>query len=257
MHNCIYEGWVRHRRYQPVENSFNYKMFMMHLDLAELETVFAGRWLWSTSRFALARFRRDDHLSDASISLDEEVRALVEQHTGNRPTGPITLLTHLRYFGYVMNPVSFYYCWDSNREKVESIVAEVNNTPWGERHCYVLGAKDNLANEPRKRFKFQKDFHVSPFMDMNQMYDWRFTDPNKRLHVHMENYESKELLFDATMALQRKPITSFNLMRVLIAYPFMTLKVISAIHYQALRLYLKRCPFYPHPRRKQAVEEIS
>lgn len=257
MNSCIYEGWVRHRRHKPVENSFRYRLFMMHLDLSELETVFAGRFLWSASRIAPARFRRDDHLSDPSIPLDVELRSLVEQHTGTRPTGPITLLTHLRYFGYVMNPVSLFFCWDPNREFVETIVAEVNNTPWGERHCYVLPASDNLSAGTRLRFKFEKDFHVSPFMGMDQDYDWRFTTPGRRLGVHMENFESAQRLFDATMALRRRSINSLNLMRVLVAYPFMTLRIIGAIHYQALKLYLKRCPFVPHPRHRQMSQEVS
>jgi hypothetical protein len=254
MHSCIYQGWVRHRRFAPAENAFRYRVFMMYLDLAELDTVFRGRWLWSTERFALAWFRREDHYGDPSVPLDDAVRDLVEQETGRRPRGPIRLLTNLRYFGYCMNPVSFYYVFDENDQRVETIVAEVHNTPWNEQHCYVLDASMNEGGGRRHRYRFDKAFHVSPFMGMEQNYDWRFVEPADQLGVHMENFESGQRLLDATMTLKRRPITGMNLARVLIRHPFMTGKVIAAIYFQALRLWLKRVPFHPHPKHRVAAE---
>ena len=138
--SAIYEGTVRHRRRRPRLHAFTYRVFLMYLDLDDLDDVFQGRWLWSTQRPALARFRREDHVGDPSVPLDEAVRDLVAARTGHRPAGPVRLLTHLRYFGYVMNPVSFYYCFAADGAGLEAIVAEVNNTPWGEQHCYVLRA---------------------------------------------------------------------------------------------------------------------
>jgi len=248
MQSAIYRGWVRHRRFAPREHSFRYRLFMMYLDLAELEEVFRGRWLWSTRRFALARFRREDHLGDPRVSLDRAVRDLVECNTGRRPTGPIRLLTHLRYFGYGFNPVSFYYCFDASGAHVETIVAEVNNTPWGEQHCYVLPEARNEGAGQHKRFRFAKDFHVSPFMPMDLDYDWRFSPPETRLNVHMR-LNSKAKMFDATLELQREPLNGANLARVLTAFPFMTIKVIAAIHWEALKLWLKRVPFHTHPKK--------
>lgn len=158
MHSCLYDGWVRHRRFAPRAHAFRYRLFMAYLDLTELDRVFRGRWFWSTRRPALAWFRRADYLGDPSVPLDQAVRDCVERNTGVRPRGPIRLLTHLRYFGYVFNPVSFYYCFDTADTRVETIVAEITNTPWGERHAYVLSAR----GEQPLRFRFGKAFHVSP-----------------------------------------------------------------------------------------------
>lgn len=220
---------------------------MMYLDLAELETVFKGRWFWSCKRPALARFKREDHLGDADVPLDKAVRDLVFSQTGNSPAGPIRLLTNLGYFGYCFNPVSFYYCFDIDDQRVETIVAEVNNTPWGERHCYVLHEAVNQGMVDHKRYSPVKKMHVSPFMEMDVDYDWRFSSPGTNLNVYMKNTKKDQKIFDASLKLQRVEIDSRSLARVLVAYPFMTLKVIIAIHWQALRLWLKKVPVYDHP----------
>jgi DUF1365 family protein len=259
MHSAIYQGHVLHRRMAPVEHVFQYRMFMMYLDLAELPWVFGKSRLFSASRRAAARFCREDHMGDHSVPLDQAVRDLVEQQTGKKPDGPIRLLTHLRYFGYVFNPVSFYYCFDAEDNFVETIVAEVNNTPWGERHCYVLANEDDEGRDGIKRFRPAKSMHVSPFMPMDVAYDWRFRPPGDHLTVHMANSREGRKLFDATLVLQRREITPRSLARVLIAFPMMTLKVITAIHWQALLLWLKRCPVYDHTLKGagEAAEQVS
>lgn len=248
MHSALYVGRVRHRRFLPRAHVFRYGLFMVYLDLSELDQVFAGRWLWSTRRIALARFKRADYLGDPALSLDEAVRQRVAQATGIHPTGPIRMLTHLRYFGHVFNPVSFYYVHDAADTRVETIVAEITNTPWKERHSYVLtqDRNDNAPGAPQ-RHRFAKVFHVSPFMPMEQDYDWRFSEPGDTLSVHMENLQAGAKVFDATLALERQPITGTRLASALLLFPLMTLKVIAAIHWQALRLWLKRTPFHVHP----------
>ena len=255
MKSAIYAGQVRHRRTSPVNHQFTYRMFMMYLDLAELPRLFSGRWLWSARRRALARFRREDHLGDPAVSLDESVRQMVFQETGARPSGPIRLLTQLSYFGYMFNPVSFYYCYDERDTELETIVAEVNNTPWGERHCYVLPQKMNRGTGSVKRYFPAKEMHVSPFMQMEVEYDWRFNSPAEELNVHMENARKGQKIFDATLVLKREEITAGSLARVLCNFPFMTFKIITAIHWQALKLWLKGAPVHEHPGKNTAVPE--
>ncbi len=254
MESCLYIGWVRHRRFLPVPHDFAYSGFWLYLDLAELDEVFRGRWFWSTKRVAPARFRREDHLGDPEVPLDAAVRDRVETETGRRPSGPIRLLTHLRYFGYVMNPVSFYYCFDAEGSRVQTIVAEVHNTPWGEEHCYVLDRSADRGAGQLLRFEHPKAFHVSPFLDMDYTYRWRISEPGEHLTVHIDNLRENTKWFDVTFLLSRRPITGFQLARVFARHPWMTGKVAAAIYWQALKLWLKKVPFFPHPNHRETPQ---
>lgn len=245
--SAVYEGVVTHRRHAPVEHAFRYRMAQLYLDLDEVDEVFEGRWLWSARRRAPAEFRRRDYLGPARIPLQQAVRDRVEQATGERPAGPIRLLTHLRYFGHVFNPVSLYYCFHAGGRRLHSIVAEITNTPWKQRHAYVLPASTARVQGRALHWDFDKAFHVSPFMAMQRRYDWRFTAPDDELLVHMRVLDGEVREFDATLALHRRPLDGATLARVLWRYPLMTAQVVGAIHWQALRLWLKRAPVFDNP----------
>ncbi len=255
-HSAVYEGWVRHRRFWPVRNEFRYKIFFLYLDLAELPTVFQGCRFWSTDRVNLAYLRRRDHLGDPAIPLAEAVRKRIQTETGQRPTGPIRLLTHLRYFGHCFNPVSFYYCFGGQEERLDTVMLEVHNTPWLEEHCYVLPAAANVHPHPEwRQYRLNKTFHVSPFMPMAITYDLRIRQPGASLAVHFRSFYQDRQIFDATLALQRREFTPPALDRLLWRYPPMTLKVVAMIYWQAWRLWRRGAPYFPHPRRLRPPEQ--
>ncbi|WP_332309404.1 DUF1365 domain-containing protein [Pseudomarimonas arenosa] len=245
--SAIYRGHIVHRRNSPRPHRFRYPLFLLYLDLDELEQLFRGRWFWSVNRRNLAEFRRSDYLGDADRPLSDCVRDEVQTHTGHRPAGPIRLLTHLRYFGHCFNPVSFYYCFEADGTTPNCIVAEITNTPWQERHRYVLDLRRAEATPRGWIWQFDKQFHVSPFLPMNRQYRWRFSAPDEQLFVHMDSIDRSITDFDASLSLTRQPISAGNLAAQLLRFPAMTMQVVLGIHWQALRLWLKRNPVYDHP----------
>jgi DUF1365 family protein len=246
--SAVYEGWVRHRRFEPVEHSFRYRFFLIYLDLAELPRALDPYPLYSARRPAPARFRREDFMGEAGQSLDECARDVVEAETGERPAGPVRLLTGLRYLGHSFNPVSFYYCFDRTGQRVEAVVADVENIPWGERHAYVLARGKTEGRILRD--ELDKTLHVSPLMGMDQTYAFRASEPGERLAVHIESRPragEQRKSFDATLSLRRRELSRPLMSRLLARYPAMSLQVVAKIYAQSLRLKLKGARYFPHP----------
>ena len=254
--SAIYQGGLRHRRYQPFAHEFFYRLFMMYLDLEEIDHLFRDRWLWSDNGFAPAWFRRSDHIGDPEKSLSETLRDRVEEKSGARPEGPIRVLTHLRYFGYCFNPVSFFYLFDPHDDEITWLLPEVHNTPWGDRHLYLLPTSDARDVEKGKCFTFDKTFHVSPFLPNEDVsYRLTFQPPDENLSVHMDSVKEGEVLFDATLNLQKREIEEYGLNTVLWKYPLMTIKVIASIYWEAWRIWWKGGSYHPHPPAGKLTEE--
>ena len=170
MKSRLYEGTVRHRRLKPRIHEFQYRVFMPYICLDELPGLFANTMFWSASAPALGRFKRSDFLGDARVPLQDEVRRRIYEETGIRHSGPIYLLANLRYFGHIMNPIACYYCFSEDEQRLEFLVAEVNNTPWDERHSYVLegdkvfDATLSLAAQPLTAGNLNRYLLRYPFM---------------------------------------------------------------------------------------------
>jgi DUF1365 family protein len=246
--SAVYEGWIRHRRFEPVEHSFRYRLFLMYLDLDELPAALDPYPLWSARRAAPARFRRADFMGDPERPLAECARDAVEAQTGSRPTGPVRLLANLRYLGHAFNPVSFYYCFDPAGERAEAVVADVSNIPWGERHPYVLARGEREGTVLTE--ELDKTLHVSPLMGMDQTYAFRATEPGDELIVQIESRPGDGgagKTFDATLSMRRRELSGPLLTRMLARYPAMSLQVVAKIYAQTLRLKLKGARYFPHP----------
>lgn len=255
LNSAIYRGQLRHRRFRPKAHDFTYNVFMMYLDLDELDTVFSGTRWWSSRRSALARFSAKDFFHNKDEPLARQVRDYVFSSSGIRVTGAVRMLANLRYFGYIFNPLVCYYCFD-HEEQLVAIVAEVTNTPWKEKHIYVLPCDPNSSHQT---ISFDKAFHVSPFQPMNTRYLWQCSLPDEKLAIHMQSFElddnvataAEGKFFDATLTLQKEAISPSRLNQLLKGYPLMTLKVVGAIYWQALKLAFKKMPFYSHPQKAQ------
>lgn len=249
MHSCLYTGRVRHRRTTPLRHAFDFPLFMAHLDLAELPE--AAPRLWP------ARFERADYLGEDDVPLDQAVRDLVEARTGRRPRGAISLVTHPRQLGYVFNPLSLYYCFEAGGDRVETLVAEVTNIPWKERHAYVLPVVEDEQTGLLEAFD-TKVFHVSPFMDMKLDYRFRTTAPGRRLHFAIDCFDRtpaagpERPFFHASLSLRRQPLTRRGMWLCMARHPWMTAQITAGIYWQALRLRRKGAPTYPHPDERES-----
>jgi DUF1365 family protein len=245
--SAIYSGRLAHHRRGPRAHTFAYSQRLFYLDLDELDGLLAGSWLWRRGTFWPVSFHRADYLGDAAVPLKQAVLDEVEARLGRRPEGPVRMLTHLRTFGYAFNPVTFYYCFARDGVTLQALAAEITNTPWKERHTYVIA-----ADTPGASASFDKAFHVSPFFGMDQSYRWTFTPPGEDLAVTMVNIEHGREVFSASLKMRRRPLIAANLAGLIVRQPVAPLGVVAAIYWQALRLRLKGTPYVDHPSRAAA-----
>ncbi len=246
MESALYFGSVRHVRLRPAKHEFEYPLFMAFLDVEKLPSLMGVSRLSSYNRWNWASFHDCDHFGDLRKPLRERLQDNAALHNLELPDGQIFLLTHLRYLGYNFNPVSFYYCFD-RQENVQLILAEVNNT-FGETQNYWLSPANQATNPGQiLSYEFPKNFHVSPFIAMNCRYKWSFTSPGDSLLVQTNVAENGQPLFGGTLALSRRPWSAKWLRHALFHFPWVTVKTIMAIHWEAARLRLKNVPRLPHP----------
>jgi uncharacterized protein len=247
--SAFYVGRVAHRRsaVADVAHAFDYAFELLLLDLDEVDAVFGGALLRSAARPAPIRFRRSDFLGDPATPLKDAARNRVAEALGRRPEGPVRLLAQPRRFGVAFNPVAFYYCYAADGTTLDAVIAEITNTPWNERHAYVLDARRRgAAGEVEGRFP--KAFHVSPFLPMDVVYAWCLSEPRESVEARMTLHRGGVEIFEATMALKRRPLGDAAFARSLARFPFQPLTTLGAIYVQAARLRLKGATFHPHPR---------
>lgn len=245
MESGIYTGTLRHRRFSPARHEFTYPLFMVFLDIDQLPELMKVSPLAGYNRRNWVSYQERDHFGDPTKML--RARLLHDAHAKGvaLPSGRIFLLTHLRYLGYNFNPVSFFYCSGSDGG-FEMVMAEVNNT-FGETENYWLTSNVEYPAGENRKYRFQKTFHVSPFMQLGHEYEWTFTPPGERLIAQCVSHENGHAIFDSTLKMERREWTRAALHRELARFPWMTAKVITAIHWQALRLLFKRVPVVSHP----------
>ena len=241
----LFVGTIRHRRFRPRAHAFRYSLFMALLDIDQLEAQFGVSWLLGRNRWNLASFRDGDHIGEPGRPLRERLAESARAAGHHLPGGPIFLLTHLRYAGYVFNPISIYYCFD-RESRLQLVLADVRNT-YGGRRAYWLTPIGDL--DRRFRAVAAKSMYVSPFMTMSANYEFVLTEPAATLAVQMNvaDSASRAPIFDATLTLARRPWTAAAIRRVLLSYPLMTARVIGAIHFEALRLRMKGLSVVPAP----------
>ena len=258
------EGTIRHRRKLPAKHDFQYDIGMFGLDLDDWTGIARTSPFLSNGRFNWVSLYREDYLDPEVPDLKQAVRQRVEQSTGWVPDGPIQLITHPRYLGYVFNPVSFYLCYEQGQHPERGdvprvILAQITNTPWKQRHVYCLECQNpgpgNETDWQSERFRFSKRFHVSPFNGMDQHYQWLFSFRGPELRVHMNVTEGEHKHFDATLVVRRQVFNRTTFHKSLVRFPLETIKGTAGIYWNALKLKLKGVSFHTHPDKLEPGDE--
>ena len=242
--HAVYQGTIAHTRFSSKSHKFTYKTNMLYLDLDELQGAFVGKFFWGYNKRNLASFYRSDFYGDKRKTIKKSIQSLLLNKINLHHKGKVFLLTTIRYFGFAFNPVSFYYCFDESLN-IQAIVSHITNTPWNEKHVYVHDCRNKPSMS--KKFEFDKDFHVSPFMPMNINYSWVFSPPKDFLYVSMDSYNNDKLIFNATLKMTKRAWGNFTLNKILFLSLPMSIKSTVLIYFNALILFIKRAKFFPHP----------
>ena len=248
--SLIFTGTVRHRRFTPKLHQFSYTLFMFCFDIDDLVHSFKNIKHVSIEQFNWFAFHRKNYMSHPDIPLDDYVRQLVVTKFDTLPKGKIYLLSNLSCLGYCFNPISLYFIFDETNQQLDYLILEVTNTPWGEKHNYVLKSASSPTNDVYD-FQFQKELHVSPFMAMNYAYQFNLKLTKEKIIIRMENQIDGKKDFDVTLTLT----ASDQKETVFKHYPLITYKVTAAIYWQALKLWIKGVPFHTHPKRIKEIDK--
>ncbi len=259
-------GNIRHHRYLPKPHQFDYSMYWSLLDLDLLSANCRKFKFFSKERWNIFSFRQKDFFNYENLSNKQSIQNLILNKTGRQFEGKVLLLSHLRFLGFNFNSVSFYFCINEQGE-LEHILSEITNTPWGERHPYLLSCDNSSERGDCYIFNFNKEFHISPFVSMEMDYQWLFKIQNDQLRIHMkvikkssaENHDlasakQKSKVIDVTFTGKHIPLSQNNLNSMILRHPFQPLKMVWRIYWQALKLWLKKTPFYLHPKYAAKVD---
>ena len=232
MNSCIYNGVVTHTRFKPVKHFLKYKTFSFFIDLDEIEKLDKDNLIFSYNRFNIFSFYNKDHGERDGKPLKIWILNNLRKFNIDENVNKIKLLCYPRIFGYVFNPLSVFYCYE--KDTLKAIFYEVKNT-FNEQHTYIFKVKDNHKIDQ----KCKKKFYVSPFMDMDTYYNFRLSDPNDKLSVSIKQTDKEDIVLTAAQTGTRKEFTLKQLIINFFKYPLMTIKIISAIHFEALLLWKK------------------
>lgn len=249
--SSVYVGNIQHRRFTPKKHHFSYRLYMLALNVDSLTEAFQGSCLIGKEWWRPIRFVEKDYLASEPGTLKQRINQKVLALGGTEVISQVVMLVQARCFGMYFSPANFYFCYDSDGQ-CRYMLTEVSNTPWNQRHYYLVDLNGIKVNE--------KMFHVSPFMDLNMQYHWQVKPPrsdSKNMLVHIENRrienDSSSKIFDAHLRLTQRPLSAKSLLKVWCQLPIMSVSIVMGIYWQAFMLFLKKIPFigYQHKKDKQ------